>query len=443
MKRRSFLVGLSTWPVLFGSALAQKSLSEGPAAPAEAEGLTRDVFLGDFPPRDYGPSLEARAATIQRIVEQVFRDGDGMLRSGANGRTMRPYRSDEVKDRPLGLGTFAENSSVPRRVKTVWMNYENAGQSSGTYLEALCAQARLSGDPRPRELARRTVAAITTLWDNAAGSKQSLGGGGRGWFPKPYAGIRDVTEMYECSADQYCDITLGLHSYHGSLAVAGEKRKIEEIILSFADWWYDHDYSGVYFGQAIWWKRLPWHSMAAGYFLFLNALAQSWRPSQKYEHGFAIWLGLKRALHPTGKPLGVTMYGITLNGLERLRALRPDLSAVWQEAMAAQAPYLAQSLEGTGTTWKNFENIEAFAADYLATADRLLPGQDYGRLSRHCLEACTHREHFYALRRGLPLATMDKRLTGDDYRDAFWCENHVHWLSAYWRSRLAAAHGVR
>ncbi|MBI4662441.1 MAG: hypothetical protein HY735_26790 [Verrucomicrobia bacterium] len=402
-----------------------------------AEESTKDLFKGDFPPVVYGENLTETEATIQAIVERVFRDDDGILRSSVNGATMTPLRVEDVRDRPQGLGTFAENSAIPREIKPLWTNYENAGQASGTYLEALCAKARLIDDARVRELASRTVAAIVILWENAAATKDHLGGGGRGWLPKPYDGIQRVLRMHECSADQYCDVTLGLHSYYLSLADENEKRKIEEIIVSFADWWYDHDYAGVYFGQAIWWKRLKSHSMAASYFLYLNALAQSWKPSRKFEHGFEIWWGLKGALQPPGTAVWVTMHGITLNCLERLITLRPDLADEWRSAAAYQARLLAASTGGTAAF--PLVNAECFGADYLATAHRLLPSGGYDRLSRRCLEATMRRECFYHIKRGRRLADMDKRYVGDDYRNMFMCEDHTHWLNGYWQGRVRAS----
>ena len=108
--------------------------------------MTTDVFEGDFPPVSYGRTLEEVEATIQQVVERVFRDDDGILRSCVNGRTMKPMRVEDVKDRPKGIGSHAENSDIPREFKTVWSNYENAGQASGTYLEALCAKWQATGD---------------------------------------------------------------------------------------------------------------------------------------------------------------------------------------------------------------------------------------------------------------------------------------------------------
>lgn len=396
--------------------------------------ITTDVFEGDFPPVSYGRTLEEVEATIGQVVERLFRDDDGILRSCLNGRTMKPMRVEDVKDRPLGMGTFAENSSIPRRIKTVWINYEDAGQASGHYLEALCAKFSVTGDPKVRKLARRTVEAIVTLWENAAATKHPNGGSGRGWFPKPYAGIHDVAEMYECSADQYCEVTLGLHSYYLTMANEQEKKKIVEIVTSFAEWWYDHDYCGVYFGQAIWWKRLEGHSMATGFFLYLNALAQSWNPCKKFQHGFEIWMELKDKFYPP-EPVWVCMNGVAVECLERLIILRPDLKDEWHAAAAHQAQFVAASVEKATALNKIYE-VNGFAAHYLTIAHRLMPDQGYDLLSQRCLEACRQRENFYHVRRGCSVTDLGERERGDDFRDVYHCELHVHWLAGYWKSRL-------
>ena len=440
MNRKTFLLGLSNAPLLVGSlslraaTTGEKAPDAVPSAPPppDPQAITKDVFAGQFPPRSYGSSPEEAEPKVMEVVEQVFRDEDGLLRSGVNAVTMEPIRIEEIKDRPLGFGTFAQNSSVPQEAKPVWMTYENAGQASGTYLDAMCAKAKLTGDSKAHEVARRTVQGIRSLWENAAHNKHPLGGEGRGWFPKPYLGVQKVLQMYECSADQYCDVTLGLHSYYYTLASQEEKRQIQEIVVSFADWWHDHDYCGVYFGQAIWWKRLPTHPMAVGYFLFLNAWANALQPSAKFEDGFATWFKLKPVLQTPAKPIWLCMHGIALNLAERLIVVKPEHTDVWRACAAYQAPLLLDSVNGKAG---DVENIDGIGANYLATAHRLLPTAGYDKRSRQCLEASLRRDHFYAIKRGKKLVDLDRRLVGDDYRDQYWCENHVHWLAGYWRNR--------
>lgn len=428
MKRRHLLAGATA---VLASLKAQTGLAQEAAANAA---LTQDVYTGDFPPANYGQTHEAIEATIQEVVERVFRDEDGILRSGVNGATMRPLTNADVKDRPNGKGAYTEHSAMPDALKAVWLNYENAGQASGSYLVALCLKYEVTRDPKVRELARRTVDAIVILWNNAA-PPAGLGGGGRGWFPKPYGGIRKVAGIEECSADQYADITLGLHAYHRTMADAAEKKQIEDIVVSFSDWWHDHDHSGIYFGKPIWWKRLDWHPMAAASFFYLHALAEHWRPGANSKKSFDTWLNLKATLLQPAidKPSNATMHGIPVLCLEQLRTLRPDLDYVWQPALTHQAALLARSVDETPMN-KTFE-MNGFSADYLALSHRLLPGKGYDKMARRCMDACKTRGDFYHIRRGLAISKLPALVAGDDYRDVFFCEGQVHWMAAYWRIR--------
>jgi hypothetical protein len=74
--------------------------------------MTNDVFTGDFPPVNYGNTLAESEATIAQVIERIFRDDDGILRSGVNGRTMKINRLEDIKDRPLGMGTLTGNSDI-------------------------------------------------------------------------------------------------------------------------------------------------------------------------------------------------------------------------------------------------------------------------------------------------------------------------------------------
>lgn len=401
---------------------------------AEAK-LTADVCRLDFPPARYGHSLPEIESTVQQVVERVFRDEDGILCSSVNALTMKRYRPEDVRNRPDGVGTFAENSAIPRHARQLWINYENAGQASGVYLETLCAKAAATGSQQVIDQARRLFQAIRTLWENGAQTAYPLGGGiSKGWFPKPYLGIRNVSQMFECSADQYVEITLGLHRYHDTLATDEEKVVIREIVVSFAEWWYDHDYAGIYFGQAIWWKRLENHSLAVGCFLYLNALANAWKPSQKFQQGFEMWFDLRRGLLPPAGPEWVCMNGIALKCIEKLLVLRPEQNDFWLQAAAHQARILNDSTRERVGFNKSYES-RAFSAGYLAAAHRLFPQGGHDALVRQCLEACNGRADYYHLARGEPFENLSSREQGDDVRDAFHCECHVHWLNAYWSDR--------
>ena len=400
------------------------------------ENTLKDVYEGNFPPASYGSSLEEIEKTNQLVVEKIFRDHDGLILCSVNAATMKPYQLDDIKDRPDGKGTFVERSAIPQAIKPVWMNYENTGQASGTYLDALCAKFKVTRSPEARDLARKTFEGIIKLWENGAKIEHSLGGGGRGWFPKPYDGLRSFEGMHECSVDQYCEITLGLQSYYEVMASNDEKRTIEAIVVSFADWWYDHDFAGIYLGEPVWWKRLETHSMAASFFLYLYTLAARWSPCKKFQHGFEIWQELKGALKPPGEAIWGCMNGLTLNALERLTELRPDLNDFWLSAAEHQAKLLVSSVTERVNMNQRYE-FEGFAADYLCAADQMLPGNGYANLAIKCLNECNSRDRYYHLRRGLEVDSLDPREKGDDFRDALTCELHVHWLSGYWKLRLS------
>ena len=134
---------------------------------------------------------------------------------------------------------------------------------------------------------------------------------------------------------------------------------------------------------------------------------------------------------PAGTDLGV-LNGIPLECLERLIVLRPDLADYWRTTAAHQAKLLVACVEEKTALNKKYE-VNGFASHYLAVAHRLLPYDGYDRLAHRCLEACTRREHFYHLRRGVRIADLDPRESGDDIRDVFHCELHVHWLAGYWK----------
>lgn len=395
------------------------------------EKVTTDLCEVDFPPTSFGRTLAEVEATVQQVIERVFRDGDGILRSGVWGKTMKPMRPEDVHDLPDGSSEFLTRSAMPQRMKSTWHNYENAEQASGKYLMGLSEKHRATGDPRVRDLAWRTVDAIVTIWNNAARHPY-----GRGWLPKPYGGIHDLDDIYECSADQYADVTFGLYDYYLHLADADEKKLIQEVILSFADWWHDRDYAGAYLGMGIWWKRLK-YPHPTGYFLFLNALAYAWNPCRKFQQGYETWLEIKDGLTPRKDSQGPNECGIAIDALERLLVLRPMERAFWLQAADACAQQIVHCVEidnlipyiNTRTQPKGY------AAHNLAAAHRMLPDRGYAATALRCLRGCMERKDFYYIQRGQPTEGM--MLMTDESRNTYWCENLVGWLDGYWSLRNA------
>jgi hypothetical protein len=392
--------------------------------------LTVDVCKLDYPPASYGDTLAGVERTVQDVVERVFRDPSGILRSGVDGGTMKIRTLADIKDRPHAIGCYSENSAIPRELKPLWLNYENAIQASGKYLVALGEKYKATHDAEVAALARRTFESLETLWNNAA----EQNAWGRGWMPKPYGGIEDVSQCFETSEDQYGDLVLGLQAYHETVANETERTTIEDMVASFAEWWYERDYAGAYFGRGIWWKRLGFPHPVAG-FLHINALAHAWRPDPRFEDGFETWIKLTHGFYPSLEHLGPNGCGLVLEALERLYALRPEHSDVWDEAAVFMGDRLIVNVKEDNCQphLKGRTQAATYSALYLSMAHKLLPNRGYDKWTLHCLEACMGRADFYHVCRGQPIADLEFQLAGDDYRDTFWCEGHVSWLGGYWR----------
>ena len=399
-------------------------------------GATTDVCELDFPPRQYGSTLAAIEASCQDVVERVFRDEAGFIRGGVHARTMKPLTAAEVPDRPLGRGGGKERAALPPELKPVWLNYEDACMASGRYLVAMSEKHRVTRDPAAAENARRTFQAIQTLWRNAAGKYDS--NPALGWLPKPYGGIEDVSGIRETSPDQYCDVTLGLHSFYQYLATSAEKESVEAIVTSFADWWIAHDYTIEYLGNCMrchHQKRVHF----AAFFLYLPALAYRFRPVRTYRESFEFWLERCDGLfghkfcrtHPD-------VAGQAVEAVARLPELAPEHSPCWLRAVEVGAEDLAGYLiiDGDRVEQKVPEppkrELKHKLAHYLAVAHEQLPDRGYGERARRALRAACNREHFYNLARGQQLDELDDQSRGNDRRDVFYATSHAAWLCGYW-----------
>ncbi len=397
--------------------------------------ITGDVCAVNYPPKVYGRTAEEVERVCQGVVERIFRDRDGLIRSGVNGRTMRPLEEKDAPDRPGGQGCYTECAGTPRRFRAVWLNYENAGQASGKYIRAMLAKAAVARDPRALARARRTFQALVFLWNNVA-EQHSYG---RGWMPKPYAGPRDVAEQFECSVDQYADITLGLDAFHRAAASPAERQTIKEMVLSFADWWMEHDYTAGYMGYCCYWKRLE-YAHPIGYFLYLNALAYSFLPKRKYLDAFNQWMEISGGLSAPKKQVCINGNGLALECLQRLIELRPERRAHWRlcaRVCLDNMIALSQKKYNYPRTRVRMQ-LNGYLAHHLVAAHAIFPGEGIEKRIAELLASYRKREDFYHLSRGLKLSDLDPRVAGGDYRNTFWAEGHICWLNAYWSLKRPA-----
>ena len=379
---------------------------------------------------------------MQEVVERVFRDEDGIIRSAVYGKTMKPLQLEEVTDRPWGIGSFSENHSIPNELKPIYNNYENVGQASGKYIRAMLRKYRVTGRPECLERARLTFKALVLLWNNVAEwvpewcGRADINPYGRGWMPKPFGGIRQVAGMTECSPDQYTDMTLGLECFYHQVADEQEKNVIEQMILSFADWWYRHDYTTNYEGGCSWWKMRPDCIHVISFFLYLNALANSWCSEERYQKGYQLWLGLfEQGLNARSLWGGPNAAGLTIQCLERLIELQPENSDAWKRGITAATEHLVGRVKDRQKSIPGIKGLfefRHFGAWYLCDAYRIGRDESHRKMIEEFLGGCYQRVHFYHVKRGVPIDELSPVIAGGDYRNVFMAEGHVCWLGAYW-----------
>lgn len=391
--------------------------------------MAKDVCRKKFPPVIYGATLKEIEDTIGRVIRRVFVDADGFLRSFVNGRTMTPYRLADLPGHNFGRGTFMERSSMPPELKPVFMNYEDSEMATGDYLCALIEKRRATGDRRTLAEAGRTYRAIRRLcWNSFAANRSAHYR--RGWLPKPYAGIRKVAEIFECSVDQYMMVTYALEKYRNEMADRIERREIEDIIRAFADWWIDHDFTSNYGGNCCWWlKSNQAHSTA--YFLYLTALARTFSRKDKYQEAFKHCLKFRQAMIH-GKGDYAHSCSMAIESAARLCELEPGGRYFWRRAMLRQIGYSLEALNEDGSLNNPYARVQegVRVASALAAVHRMFPERSFGKQVFPLLRKYDRRERFYHVSRGpnhiYPALRKPNCING------FSAQCHATWLRAYW-----------
>jgi hypothetical protein len=387
---------------------------------------TQDVYESVFPPEKYGDSLETIETTIQKVIEKVFRDDDGLVRSGIYGETMRPFTFADVKRRRNGVGGYSENAAMPRELKGLWLNYEDSVRVNGKYLYGLVDKYSVTKDRQVLDLAKQTFASLYFLWEKTA-EKHAYG---PGWIPKPYAGLHRLPEMFECSVDQYADLTIGLEKYYRELAGKKEQDIIHRMVLSFADWWADHDYTTSYFGESLWWLRGP-HPHGVSFFLYLHTLAWKFDPLPRYQKEFKRCMEHLSNLERLKKDSCVNVLGLSMQNLIRLVILKPRMKSFCMPIIECCTKLILKYARKNEYPFQ----IKQPAAYYLCLVNSVFPGHDYTEMVNELLGQCRSRSDFYHVRRGQEISDLPPTVTGDDYLDVFYSEEHVCWFNAYWRQQ--------
>gem|GEM_PF-1766070 len=184
--------------------------------------------------------LETKALRFQELVEDVFRDAQGLIRGSLHQATRRVWRAeyfDATRDVLRAPG-------LPQ--PEVWWAYEQTNITQGFYLLSLVYQHRVTGAAQTLKLAQRTFDAIRRVYQLAPETEGETRSRERGFLPKPYGGRLSQ----ETHPDQYFPVALGLAAY-SELASPQERSMIGEMLTRCADFWIRSQYRLVYFGVPI------------------------------------------------------------------------------------------------------------------------------------------------------------------------------------------------
>ena len=173
------------------------------------------------------------------FIEEHFVDSHGVVYTMLDSATLKP--ADAAFFAP-----FAKIKSTCRNSLRTWgpdtfapeefWAYENCGMTTGAYLNSLCSALRTPGSDTEdvRKRAKRTFDALVYIYNIG----QTLE---KGFFPK----IWGDRLTHQTSTDQCLYAVHSMHNYY-PFASADERKKIAEIIVGIAEFWYRKKYVLTY-----------------------------------------------------------------------------------------------------------------------------------------------------------------------------------------------------
>ncbi|MBO9599088.1 MAG: hypothetical protein J7559_14875 [Cohnella sp.] len=180
-------------------------------------------------------SLETKADLIQHFYESTIFHESGMMYSMMKiaDNEIRPFAPSDF------IGKSTSNYDNWRfKLQGQWelLNNENSITTSGIYLASQVYRYQATKSDEALVQAGKAFHSLELIY------RMGEQDGRPGWMGKPY-GFRLSDQT---SGDQYLDAAWGLFLYHG-IASDPQKRRIEEMIINFADYWRQIDYKIVYF----------------------------------------------------------------------------------------------------------------------------------------------------------------------------------------------------
>jgi len=376
------------------------------------------------------PSLEAN---LVHLMEERFADEDGYYRGEIHARSMRPYESTDAEILPPEK-QWARRGLMPEEAMAVHMNYEDASMTTGNYVQALIAKFEKTGDPETRRILRKAFEAMSLLHRTTAETNEY----GEGFIPKPYLGIRDVSAIFEMSADQWLKFGRALDRYR-AIATPPERARAEEILLSMATWLDDHDFVTPYLGGPVYGRLMP-HEHYPAVFAWFMATAAGISGNRHFEEE-ALAL-LNKALEKEGnipswegaaEPC-INVQNLMTESLvplmdrfpERRPAMVKRLNWWWRQANECQLQPDWSSMHHA----VHLNTAPLSACTYVQICEVLEPGQQPMDIDAVLLEQ-NRMEHFMVMRNAKNCA-----ITGwMESRTSLSAQMIAAWLRAYWESR--------
>src|SRR5262249_44772252 len=149
--------------------------------------------------------------------------------------------------------------------------------ASGLYLASQSFRYEVTGSKAARDQARRAFHSLDLIF--LMGERT----GKPGWMSKPY-GFRPSVQT---SGDQYLGACWGLWTYY-RIADPAERKRIEWMFISFADYWRGADYVLDYFGRR--WDQKGDRDSYNAIYAMINACAYSFSKSAEHLKEFERWM---------------------------------------------------------------------------------------------------------------------------------------------------------
>ena len=223
-----------------------------------------------------GSPVPRKVELVQEIYERHAFSPSGimysMMQLDADG--IRPFEPADFTGK-----IWVDASAGQLELDGPWdyLQGENCITASGLYLAAQTFRYQVTDSAQARQQARRAFDSLDLIYQMGERANKP------GWMNKPY-GFRPSVQT---SGDQYLDACWGLWNYH-RIADATERRRIEQMFISFADYWRGAKYVLNYFGRT--WDQKGDRDSYNAIYAMINACAYSFSKSPEHLKEFEWWM---------------------------------------------------------------------------------------------------------------------------------------------------------